>query len=272
MQDPDNQKPVSGSNSRLWIALFILSLIGLILAFAAHRTPPPPPVRIALMSTIDLQWGEADLAEVAQGKAHGSAFFTRLSQGRQIKMIEDIAKLPHSKVDALVMVQPRLLSPDEHVALDTWVRSGGRAIIFADPALQWPSKHPAGDPRHPLFTSMLGPLLKHWGLKLALPINGEEADASVSVGDQRIGTSAHGIWVTTADTAAASCQITPSRLLAQCRVGKGMAIVFADADMLSDERDVSIIGDGQIVWILGIVDDVARNNPLPSAIWEFKGK
>lgn len=69
-------------------------------------------------------------------------------------------------ISALVIAQPRLLQPAELVALDDWLRRGGRAVIFADPLLLWPSALPLGDPRRPPLTSLLDPLMAHWGLRL----------------------------------------------------------------------------------------------------------
>ena len=49
-----------------------------------------------------------------------------------------------AKGNLLLMAQPQAQSPENLVALDNWVRRGGRVLLLADPMLEWPSKLPAG--------------------------------------------------------------------------------------------------------------------------------
>ena len=72
-----------------------------------------------------------------------------------------------SRISLLVMAQPRALSPQENVALDAWVRGGGRLLLFADPMLTHDSAFAVGDRRRPQDIFMLSPILSHWGLALA---------------------------------------------------------------------------------------------------------
>ena len=55
------------------------------------------------------------------------------------------------------------------VALDQWVRRGGRVLLLADPMLEWPSKRPLGDPLRPPPMFMDTGLLGHWGLRSTRP-------------------------------------------------------------------------------------------------------
>ena len=47
------------------------------------------------------------------------------------------------------MAHPLAQPAEDLVALDDWVRGGGRVLLLADPMLEWPSKRPLGDPLRP---------------------------------------------------------------------------------------------------------------------------
>ncbi len=47
------------------------------------------------------------------------------------------------------MAHPLAQPAEDLVALDNWVRGGGRVLLLADPMLEWPSKRPLGDPLRP---------------------------------------------------------------------------------------------------------------------------
>ena len=47
------------------------------------------------------------------------------------------------------MVQPQAQPAAVLVELDQWVRGGGHVLLLADPALEWPSERPFGDPLRP---------------------------------------------------------------------------------------------------------------------------
>src|SRR3546814_13501306 len=67
--------------------------------------------------------------------------------------------------DLLILAQPRALTPVELLVADERVRAGGRALLFADPALHWAGELPPHMPRAPR-TYLIRPLLPHWGLQL----------------------------------------------------------------------------------------------------------
>src|SRR3546814_11525492 len=67
--------------------------------------------------------------------------------------------------DLLILAQPRALTPVELLVVDEGVRAGGRALLFADPALHWAGELPPHLPRPPR-TSLIRPLLSHSGLEL----------------------------------------------------------------------------------------------------------
>ena len=60
------------------------------------------------------------------------------------------------------MAHPLAQTAENLVALDQWVRGGGRVLLLADPMLEWPSERPLGDPLRPppmfMDTGLLAPL------------------------------------------------------------------------------------------------------------------
>ena len=141
-----------------------------------------------------------------------------------------------------MLAQPRALSPHELAAIDTWVRGGGRVLILADPSLHWPSVYPLGDPRAPLPVTLLDPLLDHWGVRVDLTAIGRHV-APVKMNlregarDWRLVVAAPGALVATGK----DCHVESQGLIARCALGKGRAVLIADADLLSDP----LWGDGE---------------------------
>ena len=114
-------------------------------------------------------------------------------------------------------------------------------MIMADPALQWDSEYPLGDKRRPLFTSMLSPLFGHWGLELVLPIGDDagSADGKIikKIGEWSVQTVTAGAWQRTGSKSAANddCALGHGGFVAECKIGRGTAVLIADADLLDPE-------------------------------------
>jgi hypothetical protein len=79
---------------------------------------------------------------------------------------------------------------------------------------------------------MLSPLFTHWGLELVLPLEDEVPASMRKIGVFNIRTVTAGEWLPRASNAANRCAILAKGLLADCRIGKGRAILVADADLL----------------------------------------
>ena len=90
--------------------------------------------------------------------------------------VTDPAELAKGRL--LLMAQPLAQPAEDLVALDQWVRGGGRMLLLADPALEWPSERALGDPLRPLPMFMDTGLLGHWGLRLDAPEQRGEARGS----------------------------------------------------------------------------------------------
>jgi hypothetical protein len=103
-------------------------------------------------------------------------------------------------------------------------------LLLADPMLEWPSERPLGDPLRPppMFTDT--GLLGHWGLRLDAPEARRPEKRKLAGFD---------VMAVSPGQLFGSCQVSPDRFVADCRIGKGAAIVVADADFIrmGDRRD-----------------------------------
>jgi hypothetical protein len=131
----------------------------------------------------------------------------------------------------LLMAQPQAQPAEDLVALDAWVRRGGRVLLLADPALEWPSNRPLGSMLRPPTAYPDTGLLAHWGLRLDAP--DELAAKTVA----NIETRSPGVLVATEG----DCSVEDA-FIAHCLIGKGEATVIADADFInvSDRRSPNL--------------------------------
>jgi hypothetical protein len=258
-------------NRLLWAAaLCALLLIVALTWMYRGAADGVPQRRIAVMSSISLQWGEAELGAVAKGDAKPDPLVPQLAAFGQIEFVDSIARLQAAKPQIAILIQPRALSPDELVRLDSWVRAGGRLLLFADPALHWPSGLPIGDPARPLFTSMLSPILAHWGLELALPMDATEETIEFDYKDTRLAMASPGIWQSArAADSDGNCSIDADNRVAECRPGKGQAVLIADADMLHQEIWQPSLGRNDNMRFVGQMIDALANG---KRVVRFNGK
>ncbi len=214
------------------------------------------------------------MEEIVGGKAQPSPLLDRLGQSNRPILIDDFQKLGGAESQPLLLIQPRALAPRELVQLDSWIRNGGSAVIFADPALDWPSELPLGDARRPLFTSLLTPIFRHWGVELALPVAEEKAVEAAAIGEYQVAPKSPGIWLQADNPRpSAACTIRTDELVALCRVGKGRALLVADADLLHDERWTDgVLQAGTVAWLQAAITAMRDKAPLPDKIWDFRGE
>lgn len=205
-----------------------LVAVGLLLAAAAlwwlAKEPPIQPAgkspKLAVIAGLPLFW---------QGSAKVDApIITILRQRFDVQPVDSPLALEKSDAKALLVAQPRAFSMDELVALDSWVRRGGTALVLADPELRWPMDWPLGDRRRPPAVTLLAAMIEVWGVKMTPPKAGELRHF---LGDGRMLTvyAASGF-----EDAGPSCRIVARGLVARCTVGKGQAIIVADADLIDD--------------------------------------
>lgn len=133
----------------------------------------------------------------------------------------------------LVMAQPRPLSPAENVALDRWVRDGGRVLLFADPMLTAHSNFALGDARRPQDIVLLSPILSRWGLELRFDDTQSAGERDVKVWKTTIPVDLPGSFAPRGTQQ--RCTFAGGGLAARCRVGQGEVIAVADAAVLDGE-------------------------------------
>lgn len=130
----------------------------------------------------------------------------------------------------VMIAQSRALSPQENVALDAWVRGGGRVLLLVDPLLTEPSRFALGDPRRPQSTAMLSPILAHWGLELLFDETQAEGEREVRALGTSIPVDMAGHFKLLPPS---GCRLIAGGLLASCTVGKGRVLALADAQVLA---------------------------------------
>ena len=114
---------------------------------------------LLLLTSLPLMFGE-DFSLQDSGSPALDALETRY---RVVPIsVTDPAELAKGRL--LLMAHPLAQPAEDLVALDQWVRRGGRVLLLADPMLEWPSKRPLGDPLRPPPMFMDTGLLAHWGL------------------------------------------------------------------------------------------------------------
>lgn len=193
-----------------------------------ESAPSPETQRPALMlmTGLPIVWGEGGAFDPGSRPARGYLMLRAEYRLRPLDIL-DPASLANGGL--LLLAQPRRLAPPELVALDQWLRRGGRALILTDPALVWPSPLPPGDVRRPPPASLLRPLLDHWGLTLKPSGHSGLVVRDLKSG-RRLAMAAPGAFA----SRTAACAVEANGLIAQCRLGRGRAMLIADADLLDD--------------------------------------
>ncbi|MBN8830119.1 MAG: Gldg family protein [Sphingomonadales bacterium] len=225
-----------------WIALAALLGFALVLPRIAGAdgggAAQGERLEVGVLSAMPLQG-------IAMGAAHGlppaesigmrSPLWRGLERRFALRPLDAI-DAPHlADLRVLLLAQPRALAPAELVALDAWVRRGGRAVILADPLLHWPDPRPLAHPQRAPLTSLLDPLLAYWGLRLEpaeMAMDGDPVERRVLASGavvQLSGASRFGLM-----GAVRACALAEHGLIARCRIGAGEALLVADADWIND--------------------------------------
>ena len=206
------------TRSRGVLALVLLSLSSCGQAEQSPATQPRPALH--LLTPLPLVWSETfGLDQPA------SPIIERIEQDFRVTPVDLPSQLPENGL--LLAVQPRALPAEELVALDAWVRRGGKLLLLADPALEWLSELALGDPRRapPMFPDT--GLLRHWGLRLDAP--DERGPAERRLDQRTILTASPGTLTRTGG----SCEVVTSGFAARCSLGQGEVLVVADSDWLN---------------------------------------
>lgn len=223
-------------------------IAAVLLALAAcHGAPGDVPAadaalqtKLGLMTSLPLYWPmDADMGAIAAGTAEIPWQRELLAADYAIEPLDTLSPIPALSPNVpptdplkgltrLAVIQPRGLSPADNVALDNWVRAGGHLLLVLDPVLTGDYDLPLGDPRRPVDTALIPPVVARWGLAVSF----DEARAAAVV-QSRLGETplplAQPGSIAITDPAAAQCTLLAESAAARCRVGTGQVTLIADA-------------------------------------------
>ena len=220
------------SRARRGLLLLVVGALALA-AFAFSRPRQVPATgqkrTLLLLTSLPLVFGEQFSLQES-----GSPALKALESRYRVLPISVTDGKDLSKARLLLMAQPLAQTAENLVALDSWVRRGGRVLLLADPMLEWPSERPLGDPLRPPAMFMDTGLLQHWGLSLQGPDRR---------GPQLRRLGGRDVLTVSPGSLEGACQIAADHVVAHCRVGQGRATIVADADLLDtrhlDDRGAS---------------------------------
>jgi hypothetical protein len=208
----------------------------LALAFGAaiySRADHAPKRTLGLFTSLPILWNEEEtVAGHLDSAAPRPWVKAALERRFRLRPLDTLFQL--DRVQLLLMAQPRPLSPHENVALDAWVRAGGRLVLLADPMATWPSAFPLGDRRRPQDAVLLSPILAHWGLRLVF--DDEQSPALREIAGTNLPVRLAGKLEPVAQNGG-SCHLEAAQVVAECRIGAGKALIIADSALLDPDLD-----------------------------------
>lgn len=237
--------------------------------YELHVAEPKP--RVLLVSGLPL----VDVA----GQLPTEPFVQRLNAETRLTIRDAVTAPDLHQTDVLLLVQPQAMSPEQLVRIDTWMRAGGNAVILADGLSVWPRRYPVGDRRNPPVTSLLTPLLSHWGLRLDAPpglaVRRHIVDEMMF---QRLILLAPGRFIADQSPRAGDdCSTGNHGFTALCRVGRGNVFLVADADFLQDQlwqgqprsRGLGAASASSMEWLLHRITarHVRLTQPAAHPVW-----
>ena len=195
---------------------------------------------LLLFSSLPIYWAEApDLAATLNDTTPQHWARRTIEAARGLRPVDTLSAQTLASAHNLLMAQPRPLSPDENVALDNWVAGGGQLLLFADPALTVDSSFALGDRRRPQDIVLLSPILARWGLRLEFDADQAPGEHLVALADGTpVPVNLPGrLVVVSGGRKDSACRLKAKALLAECRIGRGIVVAFADAALFESETD-----------------------------------
>lgn len=156
-----------------------------------------------------------------------------------------LAAAPLDDLDRLLVVQPRAVGSADNVALDQWVRDGGRLLYVLDPMLAGEYEVLWGDPSHPIVNALVPPVFARWGLRVQFVEAQPFALRELDYGAGQIPVLMAGEFLiaplgddASEDDIAArgQCELLAQGAVARCSVGKGRVTAVADAALFELPR------------------------------------
>ena len=219
------------------LSLSVFLALGLLAAACGNGAPSGEAEEakrpLGLFTSLPLVWGESeDIGGLLAADNTPDPARTALEEDYVLVPLDLLSAEALAPLREVLMAQPRVLSPAENVALDDWVRAGGRVVIFADPLLTRHSRYSIGDKRRAQDVVLIAPILARWGLALAeeSPLSGEKA----AVLGETVAVREAGQLSLVPHEAPADCVIRDGGLVARCTIGSGRATVVADAALFDD--------------------------------------
>ncbi len=248
----------AGARARLAAMVGVGLVAAAGLAYVADRQSAAPPSaasstkpKLLLLTTLPLVFGETF------GLEGGSPALEALEKHYTVTPVgvADAATLEQGRL--LLMAHPLAQPPEALVDLDRWVREGGRLLLLADPALDWPSERPLGDAFRPPPAFADTGLLAHWGLRLDAP--DKRGPVHLGGGHNPVIYFSPGRLVSTNP----DCDLSRADIIAECKIGKGRVAVVADADFLNVDliKNYGVIENqigNQTSELLELLDSVQR--------------
>lgn len=234
---------------RFWPVLALL-MAGLAL-WAMQPRSSAAKAPVGLFTTLPILWNEApDIVAQLNDSTPPHWARAELTERGGIVPLDTLAAQPLAALTRLVIAQPRPLSPDENVALDNWVRGGGRLLLLADPALTQHSDFSIADPRRPQAVALLSPILSRWGLDLTFDESQPFGERVQPVMDVPVPYNLAGRWrVSGQASGGVNCRAWGDGLAVTCAVGKGRVVALADAAVLESD-DSAGTRKPALTWLL----------------------
>ena len=213
---------------------------------AETRQPDAGRPTAGLFSTLPILWNEtAEFGDLLSGSDDAGRNPVRAALERRFDLspLDTLDAEALSGFDTVILAQPRVLSPSENVALDNYVRVGGKVVLFADPMLTGHSRYALGDPRRPQDTVLLSPILSRWELELRFDTEQASGERTADAFGVAIPIDMAGTFVAQSGENAGSTCDPAEGLAVACEIGEGRLYAIADAAILQPHDDSDGKGD-----------------------------
>ena len=204
-----------------------------------REVAPASTEKLGLFTSLPIYWSDGeDIATMLQDGAQEPSWVREVLESQsELIPLDTLEADALAGLDRIVLAQPRALAPSENVALDSWLRDGGQALIFADPFLTQHSEFGLGDPRRPFDVVLISPILARWGLELQFDDTQPRDERFVPAGRGDLPVELAGQFAVLDGEAEASCTLSAQNLIADCKIGDGSAVLIADAAVLDPDKD-----------------------------------
>ena len=230
---------------------------------------------LGLMTSLPLYWPlGAEMSEILNGTAEQPWQRPLLESRYELVLLDTLSPIPALSPDKpdsdplaglerLAVIQPRGLSPADNVALDQWVRAGGHLLLVLDPMLTGEYDLALGDPRRPVDTALIPPVVARWGLAVGFDETQERTVEYAQLPGGRVPMLMEGFSrVAGGDGGVNGCTSTAQEMkIARCEhVGKGTVTLINDAAVF-EHRELAGDNGAAIAALLDFAFTLPTANP-----------